>query len=167
MTAPIPSSALQIEARCRTNPYYAKAVGAQPGYTAARELRDAAIQRKRERLYPQVIWPTEPANARGIDKYLADYTAAHAEQEARDRDAQAFDAVTGACERKMGSAVDYPDRLLEILAVDLNKVLTKAAAVVERLGGAGSPTEAIGHDTVPAWRELARSSPWCGDGLGC
>jgi hypothetical protein len=155
MTAPHPTSALQIEARCRSNEHYAKAVAVtQPDYSAALLLRDKAMQRKRSVQFPMVVWPTEPTSARDIDRYLTAYAAAAEEERTRSRDAQALDAVIGACERRMGAAVDDPDALLKVLAADLDELLTRVADVCRRLNGASTPTQAIDNDTAAVWREL-------------
>ena len=70
MTTPIPSSALQIEARCRTNRFYAKAIDASP----ASAKRSSYATRRRNgsgrSCSRRSVWPAEPTRDRDIDKYL-------------------------------------------------------------------------------------------------
>jgi hypothetical protein len=110
---------------------------------------------QRSILFPQVAWPQAPTDIdTDLDGYLTAYRAAWVEEQARTRDAEALDAVIGACERTMGSAIGNPDSLLSHLADDLYELLEQAQAVVARLNGASTPVEAIDADSVQAWREL-------------
>jgi hypothetical protein len=151
----MPTSALTIAARVRTNTHYAKVVTAQPGYLGAVALRDKAQAMQRSILFPQVVWPQAPTDIDAdLDEYLTAYRAAWAEEQTRTRDSDALDAVIGACERTMGTAIGNPDSLLSGLADDLYELMEQVQAVVARLNGAATPLEAIDADSVQAWREL-------------
>jgi hypothetical protein len=154
MSHPI-STVGHIEGRSRTNKHYAKAIKAVPGYLEATALRDKAQAKKRDTLFPVVVWPSAPTDIEhDLDKYLADYTAAFEEEQTRERAAAALDTVVGACERQMRAAIDDPDALLTVLSTDLDELMAQVKNVVTRLNGATTPTEAINNDTVDAWKEL-------------
>lgn len=154
MTIPFISTALHIEGRARGNKHYAKAINTTPDWNHAVALRDKAKEEKRNVLFPQVVWPTEPTTIDELDTYLTAYLAADEEEQTRTRKAAALDAVAGACERRMRAAVDDPDALLTSLATDMADVMAHVHDVVTQLHGARTPTEAIANDTVDAWKEL-------------
>jgi len=155
MTNPLGSTALTIEARAKRNPYYAKIVNAQYGYSEAAALRDKAQAKRRSTLFPQVSWPEAPADSSAdLDEYLTAFTAAWDEQQNRTRDAEALDTVIGACERTMQSVIGDPDCLLQALAGDFDELMDHLRETVSRLNGATTPTEAIDADTATVWREL-------------
>jgi hypothetical protein len=150
-----PTSAGTVAARVATNTHYAKAITAQPEYLGAVALREKAQAMKRSILFPQVVWPQAPTDIDAdLDAYLTAYRAAWVEEQTRTRDSDALDAVIGACERTMGSAINDPDSLLARLADDLYELMEQVQAVVARLNGASTPLEAIDADSVQAWREL-------------
>jgi hypothetical protein len=150
------SNPLHVLARTRVNPFYARAVAAQPGYLEAVALRDKAQSMQRSLQFPAVVWPDPPTAATAnLDDYLAAYTAAWDEEQTRTRNIDALGTVIGACERAVRSAIDDPDNLLTILSADMDELMAEIESAVSKLKGATTPIEAINADTSTAWRELA------------
>jgi hypothetical protein len=149
------TNALPIKLRAQSNTFYAKAIAAVPGYLEAQARYERATEKRRSVLFPQVQWPALPtAESDDLDAYLDAYEAAWEEEQARNRRAEALDAVIGQANREMRTVLDDPDRLLRSLAEDFSDLMAAVANVVTRLKGATTPLQAINAGTSEVWREL-------------
>jgi hypothetical protein len=142
------------------NPYYAKALRLNPNYDEALELRQQAILARSRHALSRPHAPLIPTTTNAdLDGWLnAAAAAAAAETEWLAKDSALAKLIAHCESRIQGVGLDH-DAVLQSLHADLNELMDRVAAAVERLGGARTPLEVIAADTGDAWNELQELHP--------
>ncbi|WCS20127.1 hypothetical protein MML61_10120 [Mycobacterium marinum] len=154
--AAVGASSWQAVIQHADNPYYGKAIRRNPHFAEAIELRQKAIAARGELLMQRPKSPPSPTTVdddlHGWLNAAASAAAAEAEWSARD---QALAQLIAQCEARIQGVGMDRDAILRSLQVDLDALIERAAAAVQRLNGARTPTEVIAAGVGDAWNELA------------
>jgi hypothetical protein len=164
MTEPMPQSLMygigagsaQAVLEHAGNPYYAKALRANPAYERALALRDKAFRTRADHALSRPHGPALPVTVDDdIDEWLttaAATAAAESEWAAKD---QALAALVARCDSNIQGVGMDRDAILHSLHDDLDELMARVSTAVDRLGGAHTPSEVIAAGVGDAWNELA------------
>ncbi|SDC25840.1 hypothetical protein SAMN04488581_0400 [Mycolicibacterium neoaurum] len=144
--------AVSVEATVAGNPYYATAIDC-PEYHEAVALRQAA--REQLATLESADLPNDPQRPDEIAAWLADIAANHDARRIREAKFNALKSLINRCDSQIESAMTTDrDRLLRSLHADMDALMADVSAVVRRLNGASTPSEAIKGGVSDAWTEL-------------